>query len=50
LAKAGYIARRANVIQAAEIEYDEAGFVTTGDATVVESKGEDNLADRTNSS
>ncbi len=35
-----YLARRANVVQAADLEYDDKGFVITKDAVVVESKGE----------
>src|SRR5690606_2123067 len=34
-----YIAKRANIIQTAEIEYDEHGKVVTLDSTVVENKG-----------
>lgn len=35
-----YLARRANVVQAADLEYDDDGLVITKDEVVVESKGE----------
>lgn len=35
-----YLARRANVVQAADLEYDDQGLVITKDEVVVESKGE----------
>ena len=40
LAEASYLVRRANVVQVAELEYDEEGKVITSDTAVVESHGQ----------
>ncbi|MFV0632727.1 DEAD/DEAH box helicase family protein [Demequina sp.] len=40
LADLAFIERRANVVQSADLAYDEAGHVTTSDSAVAESRGE----------